>query len=237
MRIAEGAIMDRYSHITNKNKREIVLLKGSPCKWGRCSFCDYIDDNSTDTVENHRVNEAVLNHVTGEYGVLEVINSGNIFELPQDTLDHIKKIIHDKNIDTLYFESHWIYRKKLQAMRDFFGIQTIVKTGLESFHREFREEELVKGFDFDEIHELKEYFDSICLMVGIKGQTKEMIDEDIRLAMDHFDHFTVNVYVNNTTSIQADSDLIKWFELEYHWLNDLHKCDVLWSNTDFGVGD
>ena len=38
--------MDRYSEITNKNQREIVLLKAFPCVWGKCSFCDYILDNS-----------------------------------------------------------------------------------------------------------------------------------------------------------------------------------------------
>ena len=27
--------MDRYSEITNKNKREIVLLKSFPCVWGK----------------------------------------------------------------------------------------------------------------------------------------------------------------------------------------------------------
>ncbi|MDM8128893.1 radical SAM protein, partial [Paraclostridium benzoelyticum] len=40
--------MDRYSEINNKNKREIVLLKGFPCKWGKCSFCDYTLDNDND---------------------------------------------------------------------------------------------------------------------------------------------------------------------------------------------
>ncbi len=229
--------MDRYSHILNKNKREIVLLKGSPCKWGRCSFCDYIDDNSTDIENNHIINTEVLGHVTGEYGVLEVINSGNIFELPKDTLSLVKAIVREKHIHTLYFESHWIYRNRIQEMRDFFGVKTIVKTGLESFHQEFREEHLQKGFEYEDIDELKFYFDSVCLMVGIKGQTKDMITKDIQLAMDNFDHFTVNVYVNNTTDIIADPDLIHWFEMEYHWLNDLHKCDVLWTNTDFGVGD
>ena len=39
--------MDRYSKITNKNKREIVLLKALPCAWGKCRFCDYIEEFSS----------------------------------------------------------------------------------------------------------------------------------------------------------------------------------------------
>lgn len=38
--------LDRYNVIDNKNNREIVLLKSFPCVWGKCAFCDYIEDNS-----------------------------------------------------------------------------------------------------------------------------------------------------------------------------------------------
>ena len=43
--------MERYSEITNNIKREIVLLKARPCAWSKCSFCDYIEDNTTCTKE------------------------------------------------------------------------------------------------------------------------------------------------------------------------------------------
>jgi hypothetical protein len=229
--------MNRYSKITNKHKREIVLLKGRPCKWGKCSFCDYIEDNSTNEESNHSINVDVLKNVTGEFGILEVINSGNIFELPSATLDLIKNIIKQNNIHTLFFEAHWMYRKKIQAMRDFFGIKVIVKTGLETFNREFREKVLIKGFKYQNIDEIKKYFDSVCLMPGILGQTKDMIKTDIELAMKHFDHFTINIFIENSTNIKPDPDLIKWFQEEYRWLDKVEKCDVLWVNTDFGVGD
>ncbi len=228
--------MNRYSKITKKIAREIVLLKGKPCKWGKCTFCDYILDNSNDEAYNHNVNVKALECITGEYGVLEVINSGNVFELPAKTLDAVRGILINKGIHTLFFEAHWIYRKHLERMRDYFGVRTIVKTGVESFHRDFREGELNKGFDYKNIEELCKYFDSVCLMVGIEGQTKDMIIKDIQLAMEHFSHFTVNVFVENTTSIKSDKGLIQWFQQEFTWLNNEHKCDVLWANTDFGVG-
>ncbi len=94
--------MDRYSEITNKNQREIVLLKGFPCIWGKCSFCDYIDDNSNLEEEMNKLNLKVLKNVTGKYGVLEVINSGSCFELPKDTLEKIKCIIKEKNIKNYF---------------------------------------------------------------------------------------------------------------------------------------
>ena len=65
--------MDRYSKITNKNQREIVLLKGYPCVWGKCRFCDYIDDNSRDLEAMRALNQEVLSHITGEFGVLDIM--------------------------------------------------------------------------------------------------------------------------------------------------------------------
>ena len=53
--------MDRYNKITNKNNREIVLLRAFPCIWGKCSFCDYIDDNGRDEEELNKLNKEVLN--------------------------------------------------------------------------------------------------------------------------------------------------------------------------------
>lgn len=228
--------MERYSIIEKKFPREILLLKSTPCKWGKCSFCDYIEDNSKDIDSINQINKEAIDKVIGKYGRLEVINSGNVFELPEETLARIKVVIDKYDIKQLFLEAHWIYRKKLQSMRDYFGVEIFFKTGLESFNRDFREEVLNKGFTYDSIDELKSYFNSVCLMVGIKGQTKEMIEEDIRLAMENFNHFTVNVYTPNSTSIIPDTALIKWFQKEYAWLEDEPKCEVLWVNTDFGVG-
>lgn len=228
--------MNRYSEIKTKFPREIVLLKGSPCKWGRCTFCDYIHDNSEDQEENNKVNMEVLKNVTGKYGVLEVINSGNVFELPEKTILKIKAIIKTYNIRKVFFEAHWIYKDRLQEIRDFFGVPIVFKTGLETFDEDFREGVLKKGFGYKNIEELRSYFDSVCLMVGIQGQTKEGIRNDIKTALDNFEHFTVNVYVENSTNIKPDIDLIRWFRKEFSFLEKESSCEVLWNNTDFGVG-
>lgn len=229
--------MDRYSKITNKNKREIVLLKAFPCAWGKCSFCDYIDDNSRDEAAMVAMNHEVLSNVTGELGVLEVINSGSCFEIPRATLEEIRDIIHSRKISRLFFESHWMYRRHLQKMRDFMGVPITFKIGVETFNYEFRQNYLNKNADFKSAQEVAEYFDSPCIMVGIKGQTREMIDYDIKMMKQYFKLGTVNVYTNNTTSVVKDDELIAWFREKYHYLDDDPSVEVLYENTDFGVGD
>lgn len=229
--------MDRYSIIENKNQREIVLLKGFPCVWNKCTFCDYTLDNSSSEEEINTLNFEVLENITGEYKVLEVINSGSCFEIPKDTLLKIKEIIQDKGIKKLFLESHWCYRKRLQEMRDFFGIEVIYKIGVESFDYDFRNRVLNKNAKFKTAQEVKEYFQSVCLMVGIKGQTKAMIDEDIKLLLENFDYGTVNVFTPNTTEIKQDKELISWFKEKYSYLDENPNIEVLYNNTDFGVGD
>lgn len=73
-------------------------------------------------------------------------------------------------------------------------------------------------------------------MVGIKGQTREMIKRDVEALEKHFERGCINVYVDNSTEIQSDPDLIKWFETEYAYLEENPSIEVLWHNTDFGVG-
>lgn len=229
--------MNRYNRITNKNCREIVLLKSYPCAWGKCSFCDYIDDNSRNLEEMLCINEDVLSKVTGEFGVLEVINSGSCFELPKETLTSIRKIIHEKNITRMFLESHWMYRNRIWKMREYMGIPITFKIGVETFHNEFRQKFLNKNADFKSPQEVREYFNSPCLMVGIKGQTKEMIDEDIRFLKEYFELGTINVYTNNSTNVQRDDELVGWFMKKYSYLLEDPSIEVLYENTDFGVGD
>ena len=229
--------MDRYSKVINKNLREIVLLKALPCIWGKCAFCDYIDDNDDNIAEINKLNKEVLNNITGEFGVLEVINSGSCFEIPRESLEYIKKIVVEKKIKKLFLESQWCYKNRLQEMRDFFGIEIIFKIGVETFDNSFRNLVLNKNANFKTVDEVKESFQSVCLLVGIKGQTKEMIKRDINLVLENFKYVTINVFINNTTDVKRDEELVQWFTDNFKYLEDYQYIEVLYNNTDFGVGD
>lgn len=229
--------MERYNRITEKNPREIVLLRSWPCAWGKCRFCDYIDDNSRNLEEMLKLNHQVLSQITGEFGVLEVINSGSCFELPQSTLELIREIIREKKIHRLFFEAHWMYRNRLEQMREFMGIPITFKIGVETFDYDFRETYLNKHADFHSPEEVRKYFESPCLLVGMRGQTKEMIDYDICMLKKHFPLGTVNVFTDNSTDIRRDPELVAWFMEKYSWLLDDPSVEVLYEKTDFGVGD
>ncbi|MDO5725706.1 MAG: radical SAM protein [Tissierellia bacterium] len=229
--------MQRYSKITEKNPREIALLKSYPCNWGRCAFCDYIKDNSKNFEELIKTNSEVLKKIDGKFKKLEIINSGSVFELPKETIEEIKRIAIKKNIEEISFETHYNYIEEIKNLKKYFSpIKLKFKCGIETFDEEFRNKVLKKGFKLD-IEKAKESFDQICLLIGIKGQTKEMIDKDINLALKNFNRICINIYIENSTAIKRDEEIINYFLKKYKYLEENPKVEILLNNTDFGVGD
>ena len=231
--------MERYSVIHDKNPREIVLLRGSGCVYRRCRFCDYHTDACADEAENYALNRAVLARVTGEYGQLEVINSGSVFELDEDTLEELRRLCREKGIGVVHFESHYLYRARIPTLRRRFAPVVLkLKLGLETFDHALREGVLDKGIDERDPARIAEYFDEANLLFGLSGQTPESMERDIELGLRHFERLCVNLMCPNTTLIRPDAAVIESFLREVYprWKQD-ERVDILISNTDFGVGD
>ena len=230
----------RYSIITEKNPREIVLLRGSGCRWRRCRFCDYHLDFSRDFAENRALNGRVLSRVTGKYSVLECINSGSFAELGQDTLNDIRSLCLEKDIKRLHFESHWMYREQISDLREFYseaGITVKLKIGAETFDTLFRESYLGKGMGNASPAEIASYFDEVCLLQGIPGQTVLSMKSDIETGLSYFERVCVNIMTANTGPIQPDPQVIGVFlEQIYPLYRENARVDILLNNTDFGVG-
>ena len=227
--------MDRYALISTKMPREFVLLQGTGCRWRKCTFCDYHEDVSERPFE---VNESVLRQVTGQYGVLDVINSGSAMELDEETIALIKEVVKEKRIHTLWFEAHYMYRKKLASFAEQFAPTKVkFRCGVETFDPILRDA-WKKGIPSSvSVQEIAQYFQGICLLCCTQGETKEHILKDIELAKEHFEYFSVNVFCNNHTSVKQDKDLATWFAKEvYPLIKDEPGIEVLMENTDLGVG-
>lgn len=159
--------MIRYSVITQKNPREIVMLRGNGCKWRRCRFCDYHLDYSKDTESNYELNKEQLAKVTGLYHKLEIINSGS----------------------------------------------------------------------FTDLDEIASYFDEVCLLFGLPGQSVSSMRNDIETGLRYFERVCVNIMTQNQMPIQPDDRVIALFKTEiYPDYAQNDRVDILIENTDFGVG-
>ena len=227
--------MERYALIHTKMPREFVLLQGTGCRWKKCTFCDYHEDASH---HPFLVNESVLRQVTGIYGVLDVINSGSGMELDEDTLSLIREVVKEKQIHTLWFEAHYMYRHKLKAFAEQFpGVSVKFRCGIETFDTQLRDA-WKKGVPSSVTPEdVAHYFQGVCLLCGTQGERKEHIVNDIEIARKHFEYFSVNVFCNNSTSVKQDPELAQWFAREvYPQIKDVEGIEVLMENTDLGVG-
>ena len=215
--------------------REFLLLQGTGCRWRQCSFCDYHSDVSADPFI---VNRDVLAMVTGETGVLDIINSGSAMELDEQTLCMIEQVVKEKNIHTLWFEAHYMYRHKLQAFAARFAPATVkFRCGIESFDPLLRSSWRKGVGEGVTAADVAQYFQGICLLCCTQGDSKERILNDINLAKEHFEYFSVNVFCNNSTSIKQDAALAEWFRNQVApALADDNRIEVLMENTDLGVG-
>ena len=232
-------VMDRYSKITEKRPREIVLLRGRGCGFPTCAFCDYHEDKSSDDAANFALNSAVLEHVTGEYGEIEIINSGSVFELDKQTMAAIKRICRERGIGTIHFESHWRYRKRIPALREKFSDFALkMKLGLETFDADFRENVLNKGIDATDPAKIAAGFDEANFLFGLTGQTAQSMQRDIELGLANFERICLNIMCENSTDVKPDANVIGAFvhEVMPRYAGD-DRVDILINNTDFGVGD
>lgn len=230
----------RYSVIEEKNPREILMLRGKGCGWRRCTFCDYHQDFSLDEEANYTLNLAEIKKVTGTYHHLEVINSGSFCELDDKTLDAIRKVCKEKEIHTIHFETHWMYRRKIAAFRQSFasiGTTVKLKIGVETFDESFREKVFHKGMPHATPEEIASYCDEVCLLFGIHGQTEASMRRDVETGLSHFDRVCINIMVPNTTKITPDSQVIQTFKDKIYpdYISN-PRVDILMNNTDFGVG-
>ena len=227
--------MNRYSIIHEKMPREFLLLQGTGCRWGKCTFCDYHTDTSSAPYETNR---HVLEKVTGKYGVLDIINSGSAMELDKDTIRHIQQIILEKQIDTIWFEAHYMYRHRLADFASQFHPANVkFRCGIETFDGALRNT-WKKGVPSEVTAEdVAKYFHGVCLLCGTHGEDRQHIIDDIQTALKHFEYFSVNLFCNNSTPLKRDDELATWFIQEiYPVIKDNPKVEVLIGNTDLGVG-
>lgn len=232
--------MERYSVITDKNPREIVLLRGSGCKWRKCTFCDYHLDFSKNQDDNFEINAEVLSKVTGLYGKLEVINSGSFCDLDDKTIKLIIDTCIKNKIATVHFECHYIHRAEVEKIKKLFSGNNIavkIKTGVETFDVNYRENILKKGFGTATPQDIVQYADEVCLLFGLTGQTQESMLNDIETGLKYFDRVCVNIMTPNTTKVKPDTAVISIFQnkVAKKYINN-SRVDILFENTDFGVG-
>ena len=225
----------RYSKITKKMPREAILIQGTGCIWKKCIFCDYYLDVSENPFE---INRSAIDSLTGEFGILDVSNSGSAMEIDEGTLFYLIKKVEEKKIHTVWFEARWNYRNKFYEFRKKFPKTNIkFRIGVETFNPELRGK-WKKGIAPDiSAKDIAEYYNGVSLMVGLEGQTIQDIYKDIETADKYFEYFSLNVFTPNTTPCKPNAEIINIFIKKIlPQIKDNPKADILLQNTAWGIG-
>ena len=213
----------------------MLLLQGKGCVWHRCTFCDYYQDTGP---HPEAENAKVLSMVTGQYGILDIINSGSAMELDDHTLQRIESVCRDKHIHTLWFEAHYLYHNRLAAFASRFAPTKVkFRCGIESFQPHLRQI-WNKGISSDVTPEtVARYFDGVCLLLCTQNHTREDICADIATARQYFEYASLNLFCNNSTPVRRNESLVNWFCKELlPAIKDDPRLEILLNNTDLGVG-
>ena len=137
-------------------KRLVLILKNYPCSWGRCSFCPFHLEQSTNTWDiitfNRRIIREALRIVeTEEYERIAVFNGGSFSELPYDTVNELVPLAKNRVFE-IESRSNFITEDFVRnLLRLLEPKKLVVRIGFEVADQYIREKLLRKGMPDSEI--------------------------------------------------------------------------------------
>ena len=150
-------------------KRLIVILKGFPCSWGRCSFCPFALEQSTNIREVIETNRRIISRSIellrkDHYERVAVFNGGSFHELPFDTIEKLKDLAMNR-IFEIEARSEFVTLDSLKNILNFYKPKKlIVRLGFEVYDEKIREKLLRKGMPDSELKRI----------INLRNKVKEL---------------------------------------------------------------
>ncbi|WFO75694.1 hypothetical protein J4526_02125 [Desulfurococcaceae archaeon MEX13E-LK6-19] len=150
-------------------KRLIVILKGFPCSWGKCSFCPFSLEQSTNIREVIETNRRIINKALelirkDHYERVAVFNGGSFHELPFDTIEKLRDLAMNRVFE-IETRSEFVTLDSLKNILSFYKPKKlIVRLGFEVYDEEIREKLLKKGMPNTELERI----------VNLRNKVKEL---------------------------------------------------------------
>ena len=183
--------------------RMVVILRGYPCAWGKCTFCPFALEQSTSIArileDNRRIIERAL-RLLAEDPVprVAVFNGGSFHELPYDTVERLRPLARGRVFE-VEERSEYVTLDGLEALVDYYRPRRlIVRVGFETADERIREEVLRKGMPDSEMHRLSRLRVEArerglpveiwtYLLFGMKGIPPESVARSLRVFRRMFD--------------------------------------------------
>jgi len=177
--------IDRLGH------RLVVVLKGFPCSWGKCVFCPFYLEQSSNLREVLETDAEIVERARQalrEWGCdrVTVFNGGSFFELPLAVINALRAITRGRVVDIETRPEFLTLENALHALRLLEARELVVRVGLEVVNEEIRNRVLNKGIPQSEVMrlaELRKRIDELGLPIkivayvlfGIEGVPEEEV--------------------------------------------------------------
>ncbi len=221
-------------------RRLVVILKGFPCSWGRCTFCPFALEQSfnlREVIETNRriVKEAIEIAEEEGYRRVAVFNGSSFHELLYDTVELLRPLARGR-IFEIEERSEYVTEESVKALLDYYSPERLViRVGFEVFDERIREGLLRKGMPDSEVNRLaslrtelreKEYPVDLLIYVlfGIEHIPEEKVVESVKRFKELFDGVIavryrkylpkhpreVPVSSELAAFLNAEADLVDW---------------------------
>ncbi len=221
-------------------RRLVVILKGFPCSWGRCTFCPFALEQSfnlREVMETNRkiVKEAIEIAENEGYERVAVFNGSSFHELLYDTVERLRPLARNR-IFEIEERSEYVTKESIDALLNYYSPRRLViRIGFEVFDEGIREELLRKGMPNSEVFRLarlrKELREMnypveflIYVLFGIEYIPEEKVIESVRKFKELFDGVIAvryRKYLPNhprevpvsrelASFLNAEADLVDW---------------------------
>ncbi len=221
-------------------RRLVVILKGFPCSWGRCTFCPFALEQSFNLSEvmgtNRRIVKEAIEVAEREgYRRVAVFNGSSFHELLYDTVEKLRPLARGR-IFEVEERSEYVTKESIDALLQYYSPERLViRVGFEVFDERIREELLRKGMPNSEVFRLAELRKElrergypveflIYVLFGIEHIPEEKVIESVKKFKELFDGVIAvryRKYLPNhprevpvseelASFLNAEADLVDW---------------------------
>ena len=184
-------------------ERLILILKGYPCSWGKCIFCPFAIEQSTNIKEILEVNRGVVGKAlkiveARGYSRVAIFNGSSFHELPFDTAERLAPIAKGRILEVEERPEYVTENSVMFLYRSYSPAKLIIRVGFEVFDERLRNDYLRKGIPNSEVWRLSNLRDTLrrngvpaeiwsYVLFGIEGLPEEAVAESIKKFRELFD--------------------------------------------------
>ncbi len=176
--------------------RLVLILRGPPCTWAKCTFCPFAIDQTLDMRRLIEDNTKIISEAEElleekNYPRISIYNGGSIYELPLHTLAQLAPLTRNRMVD-VETRPEMATRESIQALlRLLEPRHLVIRIGFENIDEHIREDVLRKGIPQQEIHRITRLAKtlreegqpvSFCtyILFGMEGIPEETVIETLR---------------------------------------------------------